>query len=420
MAINPDITVSSELHAVATAVRAAGGRAWLVGGTVRDGFLGRPSGDLDIEVHGLSAAALHQCLRRLGPTRQVGRSFGVFKLRIGPLTLDLSLPAGRTEAGDRQVGGDPGLQLAEAARRRDLSVNAIAYDPLTGEVADPCGGVADIEARRLRAADPERFGDDPLRTLRVARFAATLGFSIDPDLVALCRSIDPSTQAPERVAGELQKILLDAPRPGLGLRAARHLGLVDRLLPELGDPDPSLAEALDRAAQLRDCVGPPPRDLALMLAVLLSPAGPQAADAVLERLKLHSSGGYRLRPTVPAVLATWPTLAQPITDAQLRHLAETVEVQLAARVAQALSGAPCAAAAVDRAAALGVAFGPLPPLLTGRDLGELGVPAGPAMGGLLRDLRQAQLDGEVRTPDQATALIKGLWSKAAPDPQTAG
>ena len=182
---------------VVRAVRDAGGRALFVGGWVRDRLLGRDSKDgrepkdinLDIEVFGLPADTLQAVLARFGPVNSVGASFAVFKL--GP--LDVSLPRSESKAGRGHRGfvvtGDPALPLEAAARRRDFTVNAIAWDPLRDEYLDPHGGRSDLAARCRRMVDPATFGDDSLRVLRAVQLAARLGFEVDAPTRAVCRSI---------------------------------------------------------------------------------------------------------------------------------------------------------------------------------------------------------------------------------------
>src|SRR5450631_1514385 len=140
--------------AIATAVREAGGRALIVGGWVRDQLLGVPGG------------RLRALLETFGRVEAVGESFQVYK--IGD--LDVSLPRRDSKAGRGHRGfvvtGDPDMSIEEAARRRDFTVNAISFDPLTSEYFDPCGGRADLERRLLKVVDPDTFGDDSLRVLR--------------------------------------------------------------------------------------------------------------------------------------------------------------------------------------------------------------------------------------------------------------
>jgi tRNA nucleotidyltransferase (CCA-adding enzyme) len=272
---------------VAQAIREAGGRAVLVGGWVRDRLLGTPSKDVDVEVFGLSGDALREVLGRFGEVIAVGRAFGVYLLK--GLDVDFALPRRDSlpgvTVGDADGAADPTLDFATAARRRDLTINAMGFDPLTGEVLDPTGGRDDIAARRLRAACAETFGEDPLRALRVAQFRARFGFEPDAGLRAICRGLDLDDVAPERVLTELDKLLLKGERPSAGLAFLLDVEQLD-WSPELrelvgvpqdpiwhpeGDVWIHTLMVLDEAAKLR--TGDRERDRRLMLSALLHDIG---------------------------------------------------------------------------------------------------------------------------------------------------
>ena len=128
--------------------------------------------------------------------------------------------------------GDPDMSIAEAARRRDFTVNAISCDPLTGEYFDPFDGRGDLAKRLLRVVDPQTFGDDSLRVLRAVQFAARFAFTLDPATAALCRDIALDDLPAERIWGEFEKLLF-APKPSIGFTIAMELGVVAKLFPEL-------------------------------------------------------------------------------------------------------------------------------------------------------------------------------------------
>jgi tRNA nucleotidyltransferase (CCA-adding enzyme) len=218
-------------RAIARALRDAGGRAFVVGGSVRDRLLGLPPKDIDLEVYGLRPADLRAHLEAFGPVQTVGESFTVYK--VGD--IDVALPRRESKSGRGHRGfdveGDPFMPVADAARRRDFTVNAILWDPLSDEYLDPFDGRRDLAERRLRAVDARTFGEDSLRVLRAVQFAARFDFTIAPDTAALCRAIPLDDLPAERIWGEFEKLLLLAPRPSVGFRAALDLDVVDRLLP---------------------------------------------------------------------------------------------------------------------------------------------------------------------------------------------
>src|SRR5262245_15598940 len=157
---------------IALAVRDAGGRALIVGGWVRDRLLGHPSTNIDLEVFGVASERVRQILESFGRVEAVGESFQVYK--VGD--IDVSLPRRDSKSGRGHRGfvvvGDPSMSVEDAARRRDFTINAIAWEPLTEEYFDPFDGRGDLAARRLRMVDPQTFPDDSLRVLRGIRFAA--------------------------------------------------------------------------------------------------------------------------------------------------------------------------------------------------------------------------------------------------------
>src|SRR4029434_3279677 len=117
--------------------------------------------------------------------------------------------------------------------RRDFTVNAIAWDPLTGDIEDPFDGRGDLTQRLLRAVDVTTFGDDSLRVLRAVQFAARFEFALEDDTAALCGTIALDDLPAERVWGEVEKLLLVAMKPSIGLALALDLGVIDQVLPEL-------------------------------------------------------------------------------------------------------------------------------------------------------------------------------------------
>jgi tRNA nucleotidyltransferase (CCA-adding enzyme) len=215
------------LHAALAALRSAGGRPRLVGGSVRDWLLGLEPKDFDVEVYGLDYETMGRALSSFGPTDIVGRSFGVIKTRIDGQEYDFSLPRreSKTGAGHRgfAVEPDPTLTEAEAAARRDFTINAIAYDPLEQRVIDFHGGENDLKQKVLRHTSAA-FTEDPLRVLRAFQLAARFEFTLAPETSVLCRTIsDTYRELPvERVWGEWEKWALKSAKPSLGLAVLKE------------------------------------------------------------------------------------------------------------------------------------------------------------------------------------------------------
>ncbi|HTO03906.1 MAG TPA: polynucleotide adenylyltransferase, partial [Opitutus sp.] len=219
-----------DLRAMLEVLRCVG-RLRLVGGGVRDWLLGLPSKDFDIEVAGVDFDALHRALSPFGATDVIGRSFGVIKVRSATsgAEYDFSLPRRESKTGSGHrgfaVAPDPSLSDAEAAARRDFTLNAIAYDPFTGALIDPHHGQRDLQARVLRHTS-DAFVEDPLRVLRAFQLAARFDFSLAPATAALCHRIaDTFNELPvERVWGEWEKWAKKSIKPARGLAILEETG----------------------------------------------------------------------------------------------------------------------------------------------------------------------------------------------------
>ena len=229
-----DYKLPQDILNIARAVKDKGGRALLVGGYVRDIALKRSSKDYDFEVYGLELQQLEQVLRQFGDVIAVGKAFGV--LRIKSFEVDISLPRrdSKTGAGHRgfMVELDPNLSFREAATRRDLTINSMGLDPLTGEILDPHGGLSDLKAGILKATDPVAFVEDPLRGLRVAQFAARFEMQADDELLKLCQALDLSELPGERLYWEFHKLLLKGVKPSVGMTFLRDAQLL-KYFPEI-------------------------------------------------------------------------------------------------------------------------------------------------------------------------------------------
>jgi tRNA nucleotidyltransferase (CCA-adding enzyme) len=447
-------TLPDLARAIAQAVREDGGRALVVGGWVRDAILGHPSKDIDLEVFGMPAERLRSLLSEFGRVDTVGESFTVYKLG----DVDVSLPRRESKTGRGHTGftveGDPRLSIQDAARRRDFTVNAISLDPLTDELLDPFDGRRDLAARALRVVDPVTFGDDSLRVLRALQFAARFELTPTDDTRELCRTIPLDDLPSERVWGEIEKLLLQARRPSIGLALALDLGVVDRLWPELkalvgcpqeaawhpeGDVWIHTLMVVDEARKRIDDLTRGPA-VAMMLGAICHDFGKPTATAVidgrirspgheeggvepatrfLDRLNVHSLDGYDVRGAVLGLVAqhlkpsAFYKSATPVSDGAFRRLAQKVNLELLARFSMAdchgrTGTFDCSAGDwfLERARALGVEHAPPAPLVMGRHLLALGVKPGPYMGELLAKIYDAQLDGAITTLEEGIAMAR--------------
>ena len=449
-------------------LRDAGGRPYLVGGAVRDTLLGLPHEDLDVEVFGLPLPDLKEALARVGRVDVVGEAFTVFKvsgLEGAEGAVDVSLPRRDSKAGPGHRGiavtGDPDLSLEEAARRRDFTINAVMFDPFASAFIDPFGGQRDLRRRVLRAVDLGTLGEDPLRALRAVQLAARFELTVDVETARRCASMPLAELPAERVFGEIQKLLFQARRPSLGLSLLREWGMLPAVAPELipliGTPqDPEWHPegdvwihtllAVDQAVPLLEGLDTA-RAHAVMLGVLChdlgkpetthllegrlrsyghEEAGLPPTNALLDRWNVHRLHGYDVRAQVLGLVGNHLKPGQfyddreRVSDGAIRRLARKCEPALLYRVARAdclgrTGDFPPVAMEwfLERVRQLEVAERPPDPLLQGRHVLELGVSPGPEVGRIVRAVYERQLDGAVRTLDEAREEARRLVAEGA-------
>ncbi len=446
---------------IARAVAGWGGRAFMVGGCVRDRLLGLDVHDVDVEVYGIEPRALIDRLADRWRLDLVGAAFGVIRLHGQP--VDVSVPRRDSRAPRRDDGranahrdfvvtADPHMSVDEAVQRRDFTINAILLDPLTGEIVDPAGGRADLEARLLRHVSDAHFADDPLRVLRGMQLVARFDLEPDPRTVALCRRMRLDDLSPERVYEEWRKLLVLGRGIGRGLEFLRATGHVDDY-PELaatvgcpqdprwhpeGDVWTHTLHGLDFFA--RDRTGDAYEDLVVGFAVLLHDVGKarvtrrdedgrirsprhaeqsvELARAFLARMRAPSRVVDDVLPLVRWHASPRELHDQGAGDAAIRRLARRVgRIDRVARVclADAMGRPPRSNEATERAVhdwilerarALEVIDRAPEPLLRGRDVLVLGVAPGPRVGEVLRECYEAQLDGEITTHAEAVAFAR--------------
>jgi tRNA nucleotidyltransferase (CCA-adding enzyme) len=246
----PDLVpVSAALLALIRDLAGAGYSALIVGGAVRDALLGVAPKDIDAEVYAITYEQLSGFLGRRGRVDLVGRSFGVVKFtHEDGNQWDFSVPRRDNKIGighrDFLSTFDAGISPREAASRRDFTMNALAYDPLSGELHDYFGGRPDLENRTLRATS-SAFSEDPLRVLRGMQFVCRFDMTLDPATAEMCRAIADQfgTLPKERICEEFTKWAAKSSHPGkiveyldtVGWLA--HFPLLERLRGVPQDPD---------------------------------------------------------------------------------------------------------------------------------------------------------------------------------------
>lgn len=412
----------------------AGHTALWAGGCVRDLLRGREPEDYDVATD----ATPEQVRQLFGPRRTlaVGESFGVI-LVLGPKGsgLQVEVATFRTE-GPYADGRRPShvcfATPQEDARRRDFTINGMFYNPLTQEVLDYVGGRHDLRMGILRAiGDPHaRMTEDKLRMLRAVRFAATLDFELEAGTAAAIQEMAPQILVVswERIAQELRRMLRH-PHRRRAVRLAQQLGLLEPIFPELAPVLKDVAspewthtletlEALqtDRfetaAAVLLHSLPPDP-------AVPPRAEGGETVRGVCRRLRLSNDESE----AIAWLVANRTALegAETFSAARLKRLlAHPLAGELLA-VTEAEARARNQESASARFVRESLRTTPPeelnpPPLVTGDDLIALGLSPGPQFKELLETLRDAQLNGEVRTPAEARELARRLAGSGVPRP----
>lgn len=436
----------------------------LVGGCVRDKLMGIEPKDHDLEVYGIEAGGLKEILESFGTVHAVGEAFTVYKLGSD---LDVSLPRRERKTGRGHKGftveGDPGMSFEEASKRRDFTINAILEDPLTGEMIDLYGGREDIDKKLLRVVSAETFAEDSLRVLRAAQFAARFEFDIEPGTVGICRKIDVTDLPSERVWGELEKILLRAEKPSIGLEWLYKLGVVEQIFPELqslvgvrqelewhpeGDVDVHTLMVADEARKLIDGLSYA-KQVAVMLGAVCHDfgkppttqffdgrwrshshdvAGIEPTITFLDRLGIYTIGGYDVRNQIVQLVryhlkpGEYYKAKNPVGDGAFRRIARKVEPDLLYRVAKADSlgrnpdwlppekrfGSEAQEWFIEKVRDLDVEVRAPDAILMGRHLIEIGLEPGPRFKEILDAVYELQMDGKVTTLEEGLTAAKAL------------
>lgn len=440
----------SKADAIVRRLVAAGHRALLAGGCVRDMLMGREAKDFDIA----TSATPEQVEALFEHTHALGKAFGVIQVLIDGAPFEVaSFRSDLAYIDGRRPTGVAFSTPEEDAQRRDFTINGLFYDPLEHRVIDYVEGQVDLARRVIRAiGDPRRrFAEDYLRMLRAARFASALAFDIDPATAAAVRELAPSIVniSAERIQVELTRLLTESPKAGRGIRLLHELGLLVHVLPEIlpmmGCEQPPqfhpegdvfvhtmmMLDALEKpspvlawAVLLHD-VGKPPT-----FARCIEPdgserirfnnhadVGAEMAEAILRRLRMpndftadvvhcvrnHMRFGEvsRMKESTLRKLVAAPTFETELilhrVDCASSH-ADTSNVDLLRAFVEKVRNEPV-----------------LPPAwLGGRDLIAIGMKPGPAMGRWLKMAYDAQL--ESRFPDRE-ALLDWLRGEIGREPE---
>jgi tRNA nucleotidyltransferase (CCA-adding enzyme) len=416
-AVLKDASIPRPVLDVLARLREQGHAAFLVGGCVRDLLRGAVPKDFDVA----SSARPEEVQRAFKKVIPTGVEHGtVTVLSAGvPVEVTTFRSEGEYVDGRRPASVTFEREVSADLSRRDFTINAMAYDPIRHELCDPFEGRVDLGRGLIRCVGDAhaRFSEDGLRPLRAVRFAAVLGFTLDPATEAAIPPTVPVFRkvAVERVREEFVKLLL-SPRAGEGLALLERTGLLPVFLPELREPG---------AAVVRAAVDAAPAELEVRLAVLLADLGPPAlAREVMTRLKFPTRAVERV-----ALLAAEHALERHFgaADPQLRRLLarlgpENLEALLAVAAARLTAREP---ASLPQLEALGSRLRALvaakPPLTSralalngGAVMAALGVGPSPAVGEATRHLLECVLDDpSENTPERLQALL-AAWKRSRP------
>ncbi|MCQ2122556.1 MAG: CCA tRNA nucleotidyltransferase [Fibrobacter sp.] len=402
---------------IADDIIAAGGRAYLVGGWVRDALLGKNCRDYDVEVYDLEQDQLLPILSKYGKTNLVGKAFGVIHLSMKGESLDFSFPRTESKVGYGHKGfvvkTDAKLSFKEAALRRDFTINAMGMELPDLKLCDPYGGIDDLKSRCLRHVGPA-FAEDSLRILRGVQFASRFALNLAPETVEMCRTLSLDDLSIERLFEEFKKWLLKPGKPSLGLKAFIDIKL-DEYFPEVNTSGELLDAMVGCRKGLTDEEAAELAFAALLSGNAFPGNGCEDVKALANKFLARITNEIHLVRKVPEILKCYSELNYETVPAApvLRRLAVRLDgLKLLALLVKStpktqFKSASFAEDLWGAAESLGVLNVAPQPFLTGKMLIDLGVKPGKQMGEIIKKSFELQLDGELTNADAALA-----WAKA--------
>ncbi|MEQ8717846.1 MAG: CCA tRNA nucleotidyltransferase [Acidimicrobiales bacterium] len=411
--------VLAQVEPLARRFTAAGHRIYLVGGVVRDLWLDRDvdGGDIDLTTDARPEATRSIVAPVADQLWTQGERFGTIGCTIAGRSFEITTHRAESyDAASRKPDVIFGDDVTVDLSRRDFTVNAMAWEVPDGTLVDPFGGVADIDAGVLRTPlEPvESFSDDPLRMVRAARFAASLGLRPTPGVLAAMRDLAPrlAIVAVERIREELEDKLLVVPEAAVGLSLLAETGLLAQVIPELAAEEPA-ARAVRRVEAV-------PATRLVRLAALLADLDPAALAARLAALRTSNAdrravsrlvaGARTVSAGPPADAGAIRRLVLDVADPALSGLDEVLA--LGAALAGDATVAPWRSAHGRLSATedLTDLTGPL----DGVAVAELlGIEPGPIVGEALREQQRIRIADGPLSPDEARRALSGWWKTRA-------
>ena len=465
MSVKAKMIIPKIIQTISTELKKIDAKAIVVGGAVRDYFLGLPNKDYDIEVYGLkNIETLERLLSKYGKVSLVGKSFGILKFVYDGEEYDFSFPRREQKVSMGHKGFDVlcdgFMSFKEASLRRDFTVNALGYDIEQNSFLDPFAAKEDMESKRLKHINSKTFIEDPLRVYRAVQFSARFGYTLDNNTFQLCSNMVKDgllDELPkERVYEEFKKLLLKSKQPSIGFELMRKLGIIQRYFPELqaligvpqspiwhpeGDVWIHTLMSVDKMVDLKR--GDDKESLKMMLAVLchdlgkathtqITPekisaighekAGVEPTKSLLYRLTNEHNFIESILPLVRHHLVPSIYFRGKAKDSTIRKLATKVNIEELVTVARAdFLGRTTTASLkglyeagdwlLKKAEELSVYHKPLKPLLQGRDLIELGFTPSKDFKTMLKAVYNEQLKGKIASKRDAIEFILSLNKK---------
>lgn len=385
-----------------------GSPTFLVGGSVRDLLLGRQITDLDLVVEGDGPRLAEELAVALDGTVAAHSPFGTAQVRVKGHVVDVATARKERYPYPGALPVVTSATLAEDLHRRDFTVHTIACGLMPdnwGELVDPCGGRADIDARLLRVLHDRSFVEDPTRMIRAVRYGARLRFSLEQRTEELLHRdrLGLAAISGARRWKELRR-LLEEDQPERGLLWADRLGLLQAIHPALSS-DPWLAAAFIKARSLNRGALPvlyfcllaarlSPSDLSDLVHDLQAPAS--YSKPARDLLRLHDAAGRLASPSLRPGGAV--TLLEEYSPYAIKAMALVTEDEPTR----------------ERLTAYLSRWSNLKPRLPAERLIELGVPSGPAMGECLARLRAARVNGETHSVEDEVALVRRWLTRLVP------
>jgi len=372
-------------------------------GSVRDHILNLQVEDYDIEVFGFDDISnLEILLKKFGRVKSVGKSFGVLKLNVDGLDLDISMPRVEEKVGDGHRGFivefNRELTFREASIRRDFTINSIGFSLNSNRLLDPHGGVRDIDRGFLRHIDSVRFQEDPLRVYRAVQFTARFNLSVSEDSMRLLKgmvadgSLDELPR--ERVYMEFKKLFLKSKKPSIGIELMRSIGVVDRYYPELLNVDIHKLDRVSRYGDMR------------FIFATIGIYNPDTIDSFIRKFTRERRLISDVQRLVEALLKFGDRANFRVKD--VRELSTIVRVDRFLTLQRALNGSKRVRYIKRVAKRLKLLKTALKPLISGRDLISLGLTPSKEFSFLLKELYDRQIDGTIESRDDAINYLRKM------------